>query len=205
MRFDFNTAYTDAEGHYQIKGLGAGEFLIHVDAAHRGFVRTRMPIDIDKVRGKTQRDFTLHRWVSISGKFVDDKGKAWQIGESYAYGAQISKNRPARTQRELNEGDFSLTDFQNKHRPENAEKRFPGAFLRGEGDYDCDQAIFPTTSTFMIQGMMPGHTLIGLSPNKEKQKVVKILYGGRDILTSGIDTQPGQEIKDVTIVVGPDP
>ncbi len=52
---------------------------------------------------------------------------------------------------------------------------------------------------------MPGHTLIGLSPKKEKQKVVKILYDGRDILTAGIDTKPGDEIKNVTIVVGTEP
>jgi hypothetical protein len=31
---------------------------------------------------------------------------------------------------------------------------------------------------------------------------VKILYGGRDILNSSIDTMPGEEIKDATIVVG---
>ena len=51
---------------------------------------------------------------------------------------------------------------------------------------------------------MPGdHTMIGMSTNKERQKVVKVLYEGRDIMKSGIDTKPGQEIKDVTIVVGP--
>jgi beta-lactamase regulating signal transducer with metallopeptidase domain/protein involved in polysaccharide export with SLBB domain len=205
MLFDFDTAYTDAEGHYQIQGLGTGQLLVHVDAAHRGFVRTRTPIELDKANKKTQCDFTLHRGVLISGKFVDEKGKDWQIGESYGYAAQISKDRPSRSQFELNEGNFSLTDFWNKHRPESTEKSAPGAFLLGEGDYDCDQAIFPTTSTFIIQGMMPGHTMIGLSPNKEKQKVVKILYDGRDILTSGMDTKPGDEIKDVTIVIGAEP
>ncbi len=204
MLFDFNTAYTDARGHYQIQGLGAGSLLVHVDAAHHGFVRTRMPIDLDQASDKAERDFTLHRGVLISGKFVDEKGQDWQIGESYAYAAQVSEDRPARGQFTLNEGNFSLTNFQNKHRPENAADHFPGTFLRGEGDYDCDQAVFPTRSTFLIQGMMPGHTMIGLSPKKENQKVVKILYDGRDILESGIDTKAGDEIKDVTIVVGTD-
>jgi len=204
MLFDFDTAYTDAQGHYRIQGLGAGSFLVHVDAAHRGLVRTRTPIDLDKASKKVRRDFTLHRGVLISGKFVDEKGQDWQIGDSYAYAAQVSKDRPARTQFELNEGNFSLTDFQNKHRPESVKKGFPGAFLLGEGDYDCDQAVFPTMSTFIIQGMMPGHTTIGLSPNKEKQKVVKILHDGRDILKSGIDTKAGDEIKGVVIVVGTD-
>ena len=58
--------------------------------------------------------------------------------------------------------------------------------------------FFPTTSTFIIQGMMPGHTIISFSPCKEKQKVVKILHNGQDILKSGIDTKPGEEIKDIT-------
>jgi len=202
MDFDFDTAYTDVAGHYQIQGLGDGEFLVHVDAVHRGFVRTRTPIDLDKASNKTQCDFTLHRGVLISGKFVDETGKDWRIGDSYAYAAQISEDRPRRSQHDLNEGNFRLTDFQNKHRPKNAMECFPGTFLCGEGDYDCDQAIFPTKSTFIIQGMMPGHTMIGLSPNKEKQKVVKILYNGQDIMESGIETKPGQEIKDVTIVIG---
>jgi hypothetical protein len=132
---------------------------------------------------------------------VDEQGNAWRIGESYAYASQISADRPRRTQFELNEGDFSLTDFRNKHRPETVEEGSPGTFLRGQGDYDCEQAVFPTASTFVIQGMMPGHTMIGLSPNKERQTVAKILYQGRDILAAGIDTKPGEEIKDVTIVV----
>jgi hypothetical protein len=50
---------------------------------------------------------------------------------------------------------------------------------------------------------MPGdHTMIGMSTNKERQKVVKVLYQGQDIMKSGIDTKPGQELKDATIVVG---
>ena len=171
-----------------------------MDAVHRGFVRTRTPIHLGKANTTTQKDFTLNRGVSISGKLVDEQGKEWEIGESYGY----AYTNPNRTQFELNEGDFSLTNFRSKYRPMSVEEGSPGTFLLGEGDYDCDQAVFPTASTFIIQGMMPGHTMIGLSPNKEKQRVVKILYNGRDILKSGIDTKPGQEIKDVTIVIGPD-
>ena len=204
MLWGYNTAYTDAQGHYRIQGLETGQFLVHVDAAHRGFVRTRTPIDIDKPSEKSRLDFTLRRGVSISGKLVDEKGNDWQIGDSYAY-AWFSEGGAHPSQFRLNEGDFSSGDFRSKYRPKNVETGLPGAFLLGEGDYDHDQAIFPTTSTFIIQGVMPGPTMIGLSPNKEKQKVAKILYGGRDILTSGIDTKPGDEIKDVTIVVGPVP
>ena len=61
--------------------------------------------------------------------------------------------------------------------------------------------LFPTKSTFVIQGVMPGHTLIGFSPQKEGQKVAEILYDGRNVMESGIKTKPGQEIN-VTIVIG---
>jgi hypothetical protein len=64
--------------------------------------------------------------------------------------------------------------------------------------------VFPTRSTFVFASLKPGHTLIRFSPQQENQTVLKILYEGRDILKSGIDTKAGQEIKDVTIVIGPE-
>ena len=202
MSFDYNTAYTDEKGHYRIEGLGPGSLQVHVDAAQRGLVRTRTLLDLDKDTKGKKLDFTLNPGVTISAKLVDEQGNDWHIGTSYAYAWNVDEDRPARTQRQLNEGDFSLTNFQNKHRPKNVDRCHPGTFLQGEGDYDCDQAIFTTTNTLLIQGVMSGHTMIGLSPQKERQRVVKILYRGRDILESGIDTAPGEELKDVTIVVG---
>ncbi len=200
MLFDFVTAYTDEQGHYQIQGLGDGEFLVHVDAVHRGFVRMRTPLDLDKTSKKTQSNFDLNRGVLILGKFVDEKGNDWQIGESYGF-ANISKDGLVNDQQQ-SYSSFSLTNFRNKHRPKDTEKSSGGSFALGEGGYEDGEMIFPTTSTFVIQGMMPGHTKIGFSPNKEGQKVAKILYDGRNIMESGIETKPGQEIKDVTIVIG---
>ena len=55
------TAYTDAQGHYRIQGLGEGEFLFHVDAVHRGLAHTRVPIRLDKTTKKTEISFILHR------------------------------------------------------------------------------------------------------------------------------------------------
>jgi len=49
---------------------------------------------------------------------------------------------------------------------------------------------------------MPGHTTISFLPNKEGQEVVKILVDGQNIVASGIETKPGQEIEDVRIVIG---
>ena len=77
------------------------------------------------------------------------------------------------------------------------------SFSLGEGNYyDNASMTFPTKSTFVLQGLMPGHTILGFLPKKEHQKVTEIRYDGEDIRTSGIDTKPGQEIKDVTIVIG---
>ncbi len=197
MLFDFVTAYTDEKGHYQIQGLGDGEFLVHVDAVHRGLVRTRTPIDLDSASKKTQQDFTLARGVTISGKFVDEESNDWQINSSYGH-ANIANIKDQHGPSSA----FSLTNFRNKHRPKNVSRRGSGgAFSRGEGDYHHSQMLFPTKSTFLIQGMKPGHTTIGFSPKKEGQKVVIILHDGQDIIKSGIETKPGQEIKDVTIVI----
>jgi len=198
MCFDFVTAYTDERGHYQIQGLGDGEFSVHVDAVHRGFVRMRTPVTLGKA-STARRDFALPQGVTISGKFVDEEGKDWQIGQSYGEASIITgePNHPS----DIGSG-FSLTNFRNKHRPKDAGRGSGGSFARGDGAYDRGELIFPTTNTFIVQGMMPGNTKIVFSPNKEKQKVVKILYNGQDIMESGIETKPGQEIKDVAIFVG---
>ena len=197
MLFDFVTAYTDEQGRYRIQGLGDGEFLVHVDAVHRGFVRMRTPVDLDKASKKTRRDFTLIHGVSISGKFVDEEGDDWQIGSSYGNAFIQDQQISPRSL-----GSFSLTNFRNKYRLQDTARSSGGSFALGEGGYDNSQMLFPTKKTFVIQDMMPGHTMITFSPKKERRKVVKILYDGRDIMESGIVTKPGQEIKDVTIVIG---
>lgn len=194
MLFDFVTAYTDEQGRYQIQGLAEGEFLVHVDAVHRGFVRTRTPVDLDSASERTQQDFTLKQGVMISGKLVDEDGSAWQIGRSYGNANIEDQQGPT--------SSFSLTDFRNKHRPEDSGRGSGGSFYAGEGDYDGGEMIFPTTSSFVLQGMMPGHTMISFYPMKERCEVLKILYKGRNIMETGLESKPGQEIKDATIVIG---
>ncbi len=193
MHFDLVTAYTDEQGRYQIQGLGDGEFLVHVDAVHRGLVRTRTPVDLDNAKKKTQRDFALTQGVAISGKFVDEQGNDWQIGQSY--GHAVIEGQPGSFP------GFSLTSFWNKHRHNTVARATGGSFSPGEGDYTGSHMFFPTKSTFVIQGMMSGKTMIRFSPKKENQEVVKILHDGQNIMESGIVSQPGQEIKDVTIVI----
>lgn len=198
MLFDFVTAYTDQQGRYQIQGLAEGEFQVHLDAVHRGFVRVRMPIDIDGATEKVQRDFTLTKGVVISGKFVDPDGNDWEVGRSHGHAYVI----PPQSDGPQQCSQFSLTDFQNKYRPRDMAYGSAGCFELGEGAYNNSEVLFPTKNTFLIQGMMAGKTKFSFSPKKEGQKVVKILYDGKDIMDSGIVTQPGQEINDVIVVVG---
>ena len=193
MLFDFVTAYTDGQGNYEIQGLGDGEFLVHVDAVHQGFVRTRIPIDIGRTNERTQLDFVLRPGVMISGRLVDEEGNDWPIGQSYGF-ANVNDGQGLTS-------SFSLTDFRNKYRPKNVRRGSGGYFTQGEGDYDGSQMIFPTKSTFVIQGVMPGHTMISFYPKKEGCEVVEILYNGQSIMETGIETIPGQEMEDVTIVI----
>ena len=194
MLFDFVTAYTDEQGNYEIRGLGDGQFLVHADAVHRGFVRTRMPIDIGSENQRTQLDFVLRPGVTISGKFVDEDGNDWQIGQSYGYANIKDLQGPG--------SSFSLTDFRNKYRPKDVRRGSGGTFSPGEGNYYGGEMIFPTKSTFIVQGMMPGQTMMSFYPKKEKCEVVGILHNGRNIMETGIETMPGQEIGDVTVVIG---
>ena len=193
MLFDFVTDYTDKKGSYRIQGLGDGEFLVHVDAAHRELVRKRTPIVIDSAKRRAQLNFALKRGVTISGKFVDEDGNDWQIGQSHGY-VNIKDWQGSTS-------SFSLTDFRNKYRPKDLREGSGGSFHRGQGDYGSAEMLFPAMNTFVIEGMMPGKTIISFSPMKEGCKVLKILYNGRNIRETGLETKPGQEIKDVTIVI----
>jgi hypothetical protein len=195
MLFDRVTTYSDAQGHYELQGLGDGEVLVHVDAMHRGFVRTHAPIDLDKKTPKVRRDFMLHKGALISGKLVDQDGKEWQIGNSNGEAAIAEDSQEPRW-------GFGWSGLPNKHSAQGIGGSSAVFFIPGEGDYDRNEMVFPTRSTFVFQSMKPGHTLIRFSPQKEGQKVIKILHNGQDVLKSGMDTTPGQEIKDVTIVIG---
>ena len=194
MLFDFVTAYSDRQGHYEIHGLGDGEFLMHVNAAHRGFVRTAASVDLDGHTKNTQRDFTLKHGVLISGRFVDKQGNPWKIAQSFGHAHVM-------VEQERMNGSFTLTGFDSKYAPPTVRDASGSSFNVGEGPYYGGEMLFPTTSTFMIQGMMPGHTILNFMPQKVGQKVMEIRHDGHDILKSGIDTKPGQELRDVTIVI----
>jgi hypothetical protein len=196
MLFDFVTDYTDEQGKYRIDGLAKGEFLVHVDAAHRGLVRMRTPLDLDVAVASTRRDFTLAEGVTISGRFVDEEGKPWKIGRGHGYAAIHGEENDS------SGGSFTLTGFRNKYGPKDIQEGAASSFLTGEGGYRNRHMVFPTESDFLIHGMMPGQTQIGFFPKEQRRDVAEIRYDERDIKESGIQTKPGDEIKGVTIVIG---
>ena len=185
--------YSDEHGRYQIRGLGDGEFLIHVDAAHRGYVRTRTTVQLDGTNQKTTRDFNLTKGILISGRLVDKAGNDWESARSFGFATV---------------GDATLEDrllgrfCSNKFAPKSVSEFPSGSLSAGEGVYLGSDMIFPTKSTFVIQGMKPGLTRFEFQTAKQGQEVLEIRYKDRDILESGLQTTPGVSIEDVVIVIG---
>ncbi|MEN6385625.1 MAG: M56 family metallopeptidase [Phycisphaerales bacterium] len=198
MLVDFSAAYTDQNGKYKIEALGPGNFLAHVDAVHKGYVRMRIPLEIKAADKEINMNFKLNRGVSISGKFVDENGNEWK--NLNGYGNVYVSNKSVKDSNS-DVSSFSLTNFRNKYRPKSNE-RSGGYFALGEGDYNNGEMIFPTSSTFILQGIMPGKTKISFEPKEKGSSAKEILYNGQNIKDTGLETNPGQEIKDVTIVIG---
>jgi len=193
MLFDRVTAYTDGKGYYQIESLGAGAFLVHIDAEHAGFVKKRKPITIDESVKINHLNVALKPGVTIHGKIVDENGnEEVEIGPR-AYGLAHKSGYPYP---ETQSWSGARNKYSAKGRSHN------GTFNGGEGDYEEEYMDFPTPGSFIIEGMIPGKTTFRFHPKTEGQIVKEILYKDQNIMESGIETKPGQEIKDVTIVIG---
>ena len=192
-------AYTDAQGKYRLSCIGSGEFYLQAEAVHRGFIRARKTIQLDRATPNTRHDFTLQRGINISGKFVDEAGKDWQIAKSDGR-AEIVEDLPETISKSM-----WITGAENRYNTQNtadSSSSSSSPLIDGRGKYPVAPMLFPTKNTFIIQGMMPGETKINFEPKKEGEKVLKILYQGKDILESGIKTEPGQDLEGVTIVIG---
>ncbi|MHC4557685.1 MAG: M56 family metallopeptidase [Planctomycetota bacterium] len=192
MLFDRILTYTDEQGHYRIESLGTGEFLVHVDAEPWGFVRTRKPVLIERAQEINQLNFTLRPGVTISGEFVDENGDPIEISPQ-AYGLAYRDGYP-------NPETMSWSGSRNKYGIKGSSGN--NTFNGGEGDYEEEYMDFPTPSTFIIEGIIPGKTVFRFHPKTEGQIVRDILHNGQSILDTGIETMPGQEIKDVIIMIG---
>ena len=194
MLFDLFYGYSDEQGRYKIEGLGEGKFIVHVDAVHKGFVKTRKRVTIEPEAKKTQLNLTLRRSVTISGRFVDYEGNPWQVGRSDGR-AYIEGKPRGSTGRAIR--------YPNKYAPSHLSEASSVSSEEGEGDYPSTDMVFPTQSSFLLPAVMPGKTLFDFHPPSGKgERVLKILYQGRNILGTGLVTEPEQEIKDVTIVIG---
>jgi len=193
MLFDRLTTYTDEQGHYLVESLGAGDFLVHIDAEPWGYVRTRKPVKIETVK-VTKLDFTLRPAAKISGKIVDENGNPTEIsprayGLAYRYGYSTPET-------------MSWSGANNRYDIKSKEGLgLEDTFNGGEGDYEEEYMDFPTLSTFVIEGMIPGKTVLRFHPKSQGQTLKEILYNGQNIMETGIETKPGEEIKDVTIVI----
>jgi hypothetical protein len=185
--------YTDEQGHYRIESLGTGEFLVHVDAEPWGFVRTRKLVLIEPEQEINQLDFTLRPGVTISGEFVDENGDPARIAPR-AYGLAYRDGYP-------NPETMSWSGSRNKYGIKGSAG--DNTFNGGEGDYEEEYMDFPTLGTFIIEGIIPGKTFLRFHPKTEGQTVIDILYDGRSVMETGIDTLLGQEIEDVIIMIGP--
>ncbi len=192
MLFDRVTTYTDEQGRYRIDSLGTGIFLVHVDAKPSGFVRARKPVTIDAATKTSRLDFTLKPGVMISGKFVNENRDDIQIGPN-AYGLAYRYGY-------TNPETMSWSGARNKYGTKG--RAGSSTFNGGQGDYEEEYMDFPTPSTFIIEGIIPGRTVFRFHPKTEGQIVKDILYNGRSIMETGLETKPGQEIKDVTIIIG---
>jgi hypothetical protein len=207
MSAGYQTTYTDEGGRYRISGLGDGEFLVHVDATQRGYVRMRSYVELEDASGRAICDFTLPKGVLITGKFVDEKGNDWQIGAShgsvttryprrpgFSFSRALKNSGPVHVANYISDPDkYSgrakrkdpgwgvAPQITNRFGPESVGEYPSVTFWTGEGPYDSGNMIFPTKSTFAIHGMTPGYTLFSFFPRKVGQEVLEIRYKGQNL------------------------
>ena len=190
MLFDHVTAYTDAQGWYHIDSLAPGDFLVHVDAKPFGFVKQRQPLTIDANTKESRLNFSLKPGVTIRGKFVAADGKAMEFSEpAYGLAHRLGYPNPERQSWSGSSNRYSAT-----------EARHHSTFNGGAGDYEEEYMDFPTPDTFIVEGMLPGQTVVLFHPQASDLVVQSILYKGQNVMATGIDMQAGQ-IEDVTIVL----
>jgi len=192
MLYDLFPGYTDERGSYRIEGLGEGSFLAYADAMYKGFVKTRKFFTIRPGAKETRLDISLRRGARISGKFVDEDGSPWQVER--AHGSTFIPGAPY-------VGNASNFPYRNKYGT-SVVWGTTVFYNAGEGDQPSSMMVYPTRDAFLIQAMMPGKTRIQFHPRTPRGRVLSILHDGKDIKDELILTEPGQEIKDVTIVIG---
>ena len=192
MFFDLFYAYTDEQGRYRLEGLGQGEFIVHVDAAHQGLVKTRKIVKVEADSDRTPLDFTLRRGANISGTLVDEKGQPYPVGRGSGNASRQQGGFSARA---------SNFPYGNQYAPEYIRRGSTVFYEEGQGDALGTIMIFPTETSFLLPAVAPGEIVIRFRPRGPGERVTKILHQGRDILKTGLTVEPGRDVSDVTIVV----
>ena len=192
MFFDLFYTYTDEQGRYRLEGLGEGKFIVHVDAVHQGYVKTRKVVAIEADISRTPLDFTLRPGANISGALVDEEGQSYQVGRGTG---NASRKRGGFAGRASN---FS---YGNKYAPESIRQGSTVFYEEGQGDALGTIMVFPSETTFLLPAVAPGEVVIRFRPRGRGERVTKILHEGRDVLKTGLTVEPGQDVADVTIVV----
>jgi hypothetical protein len=191
--FDLFYGYTNEQGRYRIEGLSEAKFLVQVDAVHKGYVKTRKIVALGQ--GAPQLDFALSRGVNIRGVIVDTTGKPYQVGRSSGHAAQ-------------KKGGFGASGsnfaYGNKFAPGYIRDGSTAIYEEGEGDAMGVIMIFPDDTSFLLPAVAPGEIEIEFHPRGPGQRVQAILHDGKDIRTTGMIVEPGQDIRDLKIVVATD-
>jgi hypothetical protein len=192
MWFDLFYTYADEQGRYRMEGLGAGTYIVHVDARHDGYVKTRKITTVDAGAAQEPLDFVLRRGGSISGTLVDEEGQPYKVGRGYGYASRTTRGSG---------GAASNFPYGNKHAPECIRTASTLFYEEGEGDAASARMAFPTETSFLLPAVPPGKVAISFRPRGRGERVAKMLHEGRDVLESGLTVEAGRDITGVTIVV----
>ncbi|UCD51506.1 MAG: tetratricopeptide repeat protein [Phycisphaerales bacterium] len=192
MFFDLFYTYTDEQGRYRLEGLGEGKFIVHVDAVHQGYVKTRKIAVVKPDAVLTQLDFTLRPGANISGTVVDETGQPYHVGRGFGNASRRRGGFAARA---------SNFPYGNMHAPEFIRRGSTVFCEEGEGDVLGTTMVFPTETSFLLPAVAPGDVLIRFRPRGRGESVTKILYEGRDILKTGLKVEPCRSVTGIGIIV----
>jgi hypothetical protein len=192
MWFDIFYTYADEQGRYRVEGLGAGTYIVHVDARHDGYVKTRKITTVAAGAAQEPLDFSLTRGANVSGALVDEEGQPYKVGRGYGSASRMTR---------ASGGDASNFPYGNKHAPECIRTGSTLFYEEGEGDAAGARMAFPTETSFLLPAVPPGKVAISFRPRGRGERVVKILHEGRDVLENGLTVEAERDITGVTIVV----
>jgi hypothetical protein len=195
MLFDLCCTYTDENGSYQFTGLGAGDYIVHVDARHLGWIKTRRALTIESESTPNSLNFTLTRGITLRGRFIDEAGRPWSAGNA---------NGSIRTRDTSGGGFASNFAYGNKYAPEHLRRASTLWSEQGQGDHPSDYMAYLTADTFIIPAVLSGE--LKLNVRAQGARLIKILYGDEeiDIVRGTMRTDSKQKVNDITLVVRPE-